>query len=312
MSITAGECPQVVPPAGFSKARPPALSAPVIDFGLHEATSSAPAPPIPRSPTMAGSGRLPTPVPFEAPAFPAAPVMVPAPALAAPFATQSFARQQLPATVGAVAPTANIPDWPEKKNRTGLIIGIVVAALGIGGGLVFMTQSDDKLPPPAPISALPATAPTTTPTAAPNDSAAPTADSPSSGSRSSAALEPPSGAPTATPNAGFAELFASGARRADEKASPAGSQRFDVNAANKALAAATFETAKCREKGGPAGKATIVVTFEPSGKVASATVSDAPFAGTSSGSCIAAAMKRVMVPPFSGSPGTVTKVLSLQ
>jgi len=46
--------------------------------------------------------------------------------------------------------------------------------------------------------------------------------------------------------------------------------------------------------------------------VASATVSDAPFAGTSSGVCIAAAMKRAIVPPFSGLPGTVTKVISIQ
>jgi GYF domain 2 len=323
--------------AGFDlpPARPPAPSAPaidlpkispsapVIDFGLHGATSSAPPPPIPRSPTMAGIGRLPTPpTPFEAPAtppapaFPPAPVMVPAPALAAPFATQSFARQQMPAPVGATAPTANIPDWPEKKSRTPLIIGIVVAVLAIGGGVVFMTQSDDELPPPVPISALPATAPTATPSV-PNttaDTAAtpPTTDSPSPGPGSGAALRPPNGAPTATPNAGFAELFASSARHADEKAGPAGTQRFDVSAANKALATATFETAKCREKGGPMGKATIVVTFEPSGKVASATVSDAPFAGTSSGACIAAAMKRATVPPFSGLPGTATKVISIQ
>jgi hypothetical protein len=118
--------------------------------------------------------------------------------------------------------------------------------------------------------------------------------------------------PTTTPNAGFAELFANGARRADEKAGAAGSQRFDANTANKALAAAALETAKCREKGGPTGKATIVVTFEPSGKVASAAVSDAPFAGTPSGACIAAAMKRATVPAFSGVPGTVTKVVSIQ
>lgn len=321
-SAPALDLPKISPPTGLAKARPPAPSAPVIDFGLHEATSSAPPPPIPRSPTMAGIGRPPTPpTPFEAPAapltpaFPAAPVMVPAPALAAPFQSQTFARQQVPAPVGATAPTANIPDWPEKKSRTGLIIGIVVALLAIGGGVVYLTQSDDKLPPPVPISALPATAPTTTPSsgstpAADTAAIAPTTDGPGPGSN--AALQPPGGAPTATPNAGFAELFASGARHADEKAGPAGAQRFDVNAANKALATATFETAKCREKGGPTGKATIVVTFEPSGKVTSATVSDAPFAGTSSGACISAAMKRATVAPFSGLPGTVTKVISIQ
>ncbi|HEY4103682.1 MAG TPA: hypothetical protein VGM44_07310, partial [Polyangiaceae bacterium] len=61
-----------------------------------------------------------------------------------------------------------------------------------------------------------------------------------------------------------------------------------------------------------AGKATVVVTFDPSGKVASATVSDPPFAGTSSGACIADALKRATVPPFSGLPGSVTKTISIQ
>jgi hypothetical protein len=116
-----------------------------------------------------------------------------------------------------------------------------------------------------------------------------------------------------TPNAGFAELFASGARRADEKTGVTGpGQRFDPAAAKMALATTAIQTANCREKGGPTGKATVVVTFDPSGRVASATVSDAPFAGTSSGACITAIMKRATVPAFSGLPGTVTKVISIQ
>jgi hypothetical protein len=198
-----------------------------------------------------------------------------------------------------------------------LIVGIVVALLVVGGAIFFLTNSSsDKLPPAAPISALPATAPTAThpsePTATDSN---PTPGSTSGGDSSNphGALDAPGSAPTATPNAGFAELFASGARHADEKRGVNGpTQRFDANAAKAALAAAANGTASCREKGGPAGKATIVVTFEPSGNVSSATVSDAPFAGTSSGACIASAMKRATVPPFSGLPGTVTKTLSIQ
>jgi hypothetical protein len=312
--------PKAPPTPALPHARPPAPSAPVIDFGLPETSGGSP-PLIPRSPTMAGIGDPPAfdapPMPpTPAPGFPAAPVMVPAPALAAPFQTQSFARQQLPKAVGAIASSANIPEWPEQKSRAPLIIGILVAVLAIGGGVVFLTRSDDKLPPPVPISALPATTPTSTSTGAvaerAAESAAPTAEAPSRGPGSSAALQPPGSTPTATPNAGFAELFANGARRADEKTGAAGTQRFDLTAANKALATATFDAAKCREMGGPTGKATVVVTFEPSGKVASATVSDPPFAGTSSGECISAAMKRASIPPFSGLPGTVTKVISIQ
>jgi len=245
--------------------------------------------------------------------------MVPAPAIAAPFAAAAapFPRSNaMPAS--AISPAAGVPDWPEeRKSKAPLILGAIVVLLAIAAGVFALnSRSDDKLPPPVSISALPpatppathaaepATTPTTVPTAAP-----PSTGQTGAGSRS--ALDPPSGSLSATPNAGFAELFANGARNADEKKGGA-AQRFDQNAAKAAVSAAAFETAKCREAGGPTGLATVVVTFEPSGKVASATVSDAPFAGTSSGACIAATMKRATVPAFSGLPGTVSKVISIQ
>jgi len=242
--------------------------------------------------------------------------MVPAPAIAAPFAAPGKALPRPSATpVGAISPAAGVPDWPEeRKNRAPLVIGLIVLLLAIAGGVYALkSASDDKLPPPVPISALPAASPPATHATAPI-----TDVPPSTPGTSEAALAPrsaiaPPGSPTTTPNAGFAELFASGARNADDKKGVAGEgQRFDQNAANRALATAAVETARCREAGGPSGRATVVVTFEPSGKVASATVSDAPFAGTSSGACIAAAMKRATVPAFSGLPGTVTKILSIQ
>jgi len=195
---------------------------------------------------------------------------------------------------------------------------LIIVLLAIAGGLYALkSASDDKLPPPAPISALPAPTPPATHAAEPNSTAttptpAPTSPEQATTASSRSALDPPGGGSLiATPNAGFAELFANGARNADEKKGVTG-QRFDPNSANKALAAAAFETAKCKEAGGPTGLATVMVTFDPSGKVASATVSDAPFAGTSSGACIAAAMKRATVPPFTGLPGTATKIISIQ
>jgi len=243
--------------------------------------------------------------------------MVPAPAIAAPFAP---AAQPLPGSsakpAGANPTATGVPEWPEeRKNRAPLILGLILLLIAIAGGLYALkSASDDKLPPPAPISALPAATPPATHPAEPVSTAP--ADTPTTapqaapGSRS--ALAPPGGGSlTATPNAGFAELFANGARTADEKKGVTG-QRFDQNAANKALAAAAFETAKCKEAGGPTGLATVMVTFDPSGKVASATVSDAPFAGTSSGACIAGAMKRASVPPFTGLPGTASKIISIQ
>jgi cytoskeletal protein RodZ len=245
------------------------------------------------------------------PAFPAAIAPAPIPPTAAARPPHPFSA---PLPISAVAQRGGVDEWPQRKSRVPLIIGIVVAVAAIGGGVFFvMNSSSPAAPPAAPISALPGTAPTTAHTSAePNATAtadtSPTTDSTATGSRS--AMDPPSATPQTTPNAGFAELFANGARRADEQ--HGATQRFDATAAKAALTTAAAGTAPCREKGGPAGKATIVVTFEPSGKVATAVVSDAPFAGTSSGACISAAMKRATVPPFSGLPGTVTKVISIQ
>jgi hypothetical protein len=238
---------------------------------------------------------------------------VPAPAIAAPFAApaQGFRPKSTP--VGATSPAAGVPDWPEeRKNRVPLIIGAIVLLLALAAGAYALkSKFDDQLPPPVPISALPApTPPATHPAAAAAEvpSTPPPQAVPASTPRSAIAAP---GSPSTTPNAGFAELFANGARNADDKKG-APEQHFDPNAANRAVTAAAVETAQCREPGGPSGRATVVVTCEPSGKVASATVSDAPFAGTSSGACIAAVMKRATVPAFTGLPGTVSKILSIQ
>ena len=312
------------PPA----ARPPAPSAPAIDFALRDALNTAPpaplAPPAPKSPPSFGAGAdVRAPIPPAAFAQPIAALTPPAfPAASQPLTAGSF--QQTPAAAlpfgrssptpfGAVAPVTDVHEWPKKSRMPLIIGGVVVVAVG---ALIFVLtrSSGDALPPPAPISALPEAAPTTpsTPRAAepaPTDTGAPSEQ----GARSGDPMEPPGSGPVATPNAGFAELFASGARTADERHGVTGpTQRFDAKAAKAALATAAAQTPQCREKGGPAGKATVVVTFEASGKVSSATVSDPPFAGTSSGACIAAALKRATVPAFSGLPGTVTKIISIQ
>jgi hypothetical protein len=320
------------------KPRPPAPSTPGFDSPRDEISKPTGSAPRPPAPTMSGIGQPPPPValPFEmppappafsaAPAFPAPsfpappapPVMVPAPAIAAPFATpvQPFPGAKAP-SARAPSSATGVPEWPEeRKNRAPLILGVILLLVAIAGGLyAWKSSQDEKPPPPTPISALPPTTPPATHTAEPaadSPTQAPPATPPQANTAAGAsrsALDPPSGSLSATPNAGFAEMFANGARNADDKK---GGQHFDLNAANKALATAAFETAKCKEAGGPTGLATVMVTFDPSGKVSSATVSDAPFAGTSSGACIAATMKRATVPPFTGLPGTATKIISIQ
>jgi hypothetical protein len=107
-------------------------------------------------------------------------------------------------------------------------------------------------------------------------------------------------------------MFAAGARKAEAKgATVAPSGRFDPAATKAPLAQAAADAQACKQSGGPTGKVTVVVTFDPSGKVSSATITEAPFAGTATGTCITAALKRASIPPFSGLPGSVSKTFSI-
>ena len=87
---------------------------------------------------------------------------------------------------------------------------------------------------------------------------------------------------------------------------------FDANAARAALASAAGAASGCRKEGDPAGTATVVVTFAPSGRVTSANISGPPFAGTQTGGCIAGAMRQAKVPAFSGEHVTVSKTVVVQ
>jgi hypothetical protein len=107
-------------------------------------------------------------------------------------------------------------------------------------------------------------------------------------------------------------MFAAGARKAESKGSTvAPTARFDAAATKAPLAKAATDAQACKQSGGPTGKVTVMVTFDPNGKVSSATITDAPFAGTPTAACISQAMKRASIAPFSGLPGTVSKTFSI-
>jgi predicted Zn finger-like uncharacterized protein len=93
-------------------------------------------------------------------------------------------------------------------------------------------------------------------------------------------------------------------------AEPAGP--FDRAAAAAALTAASGQASACRKDGDPSGVASVVITFAPSGRVTSANVSGPPFAGTPTGGCIAAALRKAKVPAFDGDRVTVSKTIVIQ
>ncbi len=206
-------------------------------------------------------------------------------------------------------------EWPESKKKTPLIIVGVLAAIVVIGGGIFSLSGKEQPPPPATITALPPSpAPTPTPTSAPTPTAPTTTAVAQPGSETAAGSDPVAAAPDpgATPGAGFAELFAAGARKAESKgATVASTARFDAAATKAPLAQAANDAQACKQSGGPTGRVSVVVTFDPNGKVSGATITEAPFAGTATGACIAQALKRATIAPFSGLPGTVSKTFSI-
>jgi len=90
---------------------------------------------------------------------------------------------------------------------------------------------------------------------------------------------------------------------------PAPVIEFDRVGASAALDRAATEAGSCRSEGDPSGVARAVVTFAPSGRVTSATVNGPPFAGTTTGGCIARHLRSATVLPFTGDHVTVAKTV---
>lgn len=87
---------------------------------------------------------------------------------------------------------------------------------------------------------------------------------------------------------------------------------FNSVAAGIALDQATAHAAGCRKEGDPSGVARVAVTYAPSGRATSATISGPPFSGTETGSCIASRFRGASVPPFAGEHVTVSKTVVIQ
>jgi hypothetical protein len=82
---------------------------------------------------------------------------------------------------------------------------------------------------------------------------------------------------------------------------------FDKAAAGAALTGAAQEASGCRKEGDPSGVAVVHVTFSNAGRATRAVIEGPPFAGTQTGGCIAATLRKATVPPYGGDRVTVTK-----
>lgn len=249
-----------------------------------------------------------------------------------------------------VAPaTSSVPPAGERK-RSSLAIPIVLGLAAAAGVLIYkrsevpppVAEVQSALPTPgveraAPVAAVEptpaadATATTTSvvaadsnddvtfetmPPAAPKGAVVPRAE-PAATPPSEPKTAPPSNtqpktktAPNPTPVAEPEPAIAKTEPKPTTPSEPVGD--FDPSAAAAALTSGAAQASTCRKDGDPSGVANVVITFAPSGRVTSANISGPPFAGTPTGGCIAAALRKARVPPFDGDRVTVSKTIVIQ
>jgi len=241
-----------------------------------------------------------------------------------------------PPSVSAMPPSMGQPMMhyapPPPKSKTGLIVGILLGMGVLAAAAVFLTSSPKPEPtastPEAPVAAQQQTAappPAETVVAAPppvdtSQAAAPSGDPASTGAVAAGAVPggrpggpvPAGGKPKEEPKTEPKAEPKAEAKPA-ETAAPAagGNKEFNRGAASAALGGAAGAARSCKKGDGPTGSGKVKVTFAPSGNVTSASVVGAPFAGTSVGGCVASAFRSAKVPPFDGSPVSVTKSFSI-
>lgn len=86
---------------------------------------------------------------------------------------------------------------------------------------------------------------------------------------------------------------------------------FNVKAASTNLGIAAARAHGCHMRGDPAGNVSASVTFANNGRVSDVTIA-APHTGTKTALCITYKLNTVRVPPYGGSPQTVTQAVTLK
>jgi predicted Zn finger-like uncharacterized protein len=202
--------------------------------------------------------------------------------------------------------------------------GVVVVVGAIGIAVMVMGKSDkDKTAGGAASSMATTTAAATAPsatgadtsTATPSATAAPPADTSSAVTTATSPTTTPTMAKTAatvatTATAKPTATAAPTATATATAASGGSDQPFNMGEAKARLASIAGSVQGCK-KGDLSGSGRVVVTFAPSGNVASAVVSGAPFEGTPTGACIASRFRGAHVPAFAGSPFSVSKSFTI-
>jgi predicted Zn finger-like uncharacterized protein len=192
----------------------------------------------------------------------------------------------------------------DDRERT-LASGIAAEAPAAPGASVAMNVPPAKTSDvPAP-SAAPAVATAAPPETAPPPMAAP---GPLAGTTAPQMVATPKETTAKEPQPAPREPTAPTKEPKPVAASGAGAdEKFNMGEAKARLGAISSAAQSCK-RGDTAGSGRVEIVFAPSGAVQSASlVPGSPFEGTSTGACVVARFRTARVPPFGGSPFTVTK-----
>jgi hypothetical protein len=129
---------------------------------------------------------------------------------------------------------------------------------------------------------------------------------PPPGSETTTAVTPPAATPAAplVPSSAPPSVTPTPVKR--------GGPGFNAKAAKAAIDGAAPRLKSCRHPGDPTGPATIMVTFAPAGRVSSASVTTAGYAGTRTGDCIVERLRELRVPEFTGAAVTVKRSVTVR
>lgn len=238
-----------------------------------------------------------------------------------PAATKSSGTaSEAPVVSSLLAPpqSNSVPLWgdPGSKRRAQVMTGLaglaVIASFFLGRSSVSPVRNERvsaaKAEAPRPIVEAPVVAPPSQLAPAPQPSSVPPTESsvasapaPTSAGRPGAAPDPGSPLMVVTTTKGHAPALAS--------AVPSGS--LDLAAADDAIVDAAARASSCRRPEQPQKRATVTVTFAPSGRVASANIAGIRFAGVGLRNCMGATFLGARVPAFNGPSVTVRKSLKM-
>jgi predicted Zn finger-like uncharacterized protein len=247
------------------------------------------------------------------------------PSLAAPVLTAPSLEHYSQPPPGLLAgPVAS-----QVKSRALMIVAVcaglffLVAAVGVLV-LIFRGTGPGEERDRTPTASTTSTGPTT---GAASGTAAASAEAPAGSTRpseaaSAAPSESPSAAASATagkeapsepshPVAAAPKAFVAPAAPREAPAAPSGGAEFNLGEARARLGAISGGVQTCK-RGDTSGSGKVEIIFGASGAAQSATLlGGSPFDGTPTGKCVEARFRQARVPPFSGSPTTVTKSFTI-